>query len=175
MKVKTILAIFFLTCFIQVTAQSKVESASSVMNKAYAQAKKENKNVLLMFHASWCGWCHRMDKNMAKEEVKNYFNRSFVITHLTVMENGDKKKLENPGAMEMMKKYKGDNSGIPYWLIFNNKGKLLADSRDEKGQNLGCPATESEVAQFIEKLKKTSKISLEEQTAISKAFIIKKQ
>lgn len=173
MKIKSILILLALTCFIQVNAQSKQPTAEAVMNKAYAQAKKENKKVLLMFHASWCGWCKRMDANMLKSEVKGYFNNNFVTTHLTVMETKDKVHLENPGAKEFMEKYKGGGSGIPYWLIFDNNGTLLEDSRDDKGQNLGCPATEEEVAKFIKKLQKTTKINATEIAAVSKAFIIK--
>lgn len=174
MKIKQILIVLTLACFVHANAQTNTqETADAVMNKAYTLAKKENKKVLLMFHASWCGWCKRMDANMEKEEVKAYFDKSFVITHLTVLEAKDKKHLENPGAMQMMEKYKGGKSGIPYWLIFNSKGKLLADSRDEKGQNIGCPATEVEVVAFLAKLKKTTRINKKEQEAVAKAFIIK--
>lgn len=173
MKIKPVLIALTLVCFVQANAQTNTqESADVVMKKAYTKAKKENKKVLLMFHASWCGWCKRMDANMEKEEVKAYFDKNFVITHLTVLEAKDKKHLENPGAVQMMEKYKGGKSGIPYWLIFNSKGKLLADSRDEKGQNIGCPATEDEVAAFLEKLKKTTRINKKELAAVAKAFII---
>lgn len=173
MKNTSILIVLVLTCFIQVNAQSTQPTASDVMSKAYAQAKKENKKVLLMFHASWCGWCKRMDANMEKAEVKGYFKDTFVTTHLTVMESKDKIHLENPGAIEMMEKYKGGGSGIPYWLIFDSNGKLLTDSRNDKGENLGCPATEVEVAFFIKKLQKITKINATEIAAVSKAFIIK--
>ena len=173
MKIKTILIILALTCFIQVNAQSKEPTATAVMDKAYAQAKKENKKVLLMFHASWCGWCKKMDANMEKEEVKDYFNNAFVKTHLTVMESKDKIHLENPGAKELMEEYKGGNSGIPYWLIFDSNGTLLTDSRDDKDQNIGCPGSKEEVDMFIKKLQKTTKINATEIAAVSKAFIIK--
>jgi len=174
MKIKSVLIVCLCFFFISVNAQTNTqETADIVMSKAYAQAKKENKKVLLMFHASWCGWCKRMDANMEKPEVKPYFDKNFVITHLTVLEAKDKKHLENPGAMQMMEKYKGGNSGIPYWLIFNSKGKLLVDSRDDNGKNLGCPASEEEVAVFLKKLKKTTKITAKQQAAVSKAFLIK--
>lgn len=167
---KSVLLALAIVCFVQVNAQSKVPSANKVMQTAYKQAKKEKKNVLLMFHASWCGWCKRMDQKMNDPSTKAYFDSSFVTTHLTVLESKDKKALENPGAMEMMTQYKGGKSGIPYWLIFTPKGELLADSRDAKGQNLGCPATKEEVDQFLVKLEKGSKITASQKMAVAKAF-----
>lgn len=130
-----------------------------------------------MFHASWCGWCHRMDKAMNDEAVKKFFDENFVIRHLVVMESDGKKDLENPGAAEMMKKYHGDKSGIPYWLVFDSNGTLLADSKvrpegggPETGDNVGCPASEKEVAYFIEILKKTTKLQEAELTLIAQRF-----
>src|SRR5690606_25443283 len=98
----------------------------------------------LMFHASWCGWCHRMDDAMNDSTCKNFFTDNYVICHLVVKEMGDKKKLENPGAEELLAKYHGDKAGIPFWLIFDKNGNLLADSQerpegaglDEAGKNV---------------------------------------
>ena len=93
------------------------------------EATKENKLVFLMFHASWCGWCHRMDSLMNTPATKPLFSKYFVVTHLVTGENGPKKVLDNPGANELMIKYNGDKQGIPYWVFLTPKGKLLSDSR----------------------------------------------
>lgn len=153
------------------------QSADAIMSDAYAEAKAQNKKVFVMFHASWCGWCHKMDAAMNEPEMKKYFDDNFVIRHLVVMESETKKNLENPGGAEMMKKYFGDKSGIPYWLVFDADGKLLADSKlraegdgPEKGNNVGCPATEKEVAYFIDVLKKTTSLKEGELALISQRF-----
>lgn len=153
------------------------QSADAIMSDAYAEAKAQNKKVFVMFHASWCGWCHKMDAAMNESEMKKYFDDNFVIRHLVVMESETKKNLENPGGAEMMKKYFGDKSGIPYWLVFDADGKLLADSKlraegdgPEKGNNVGCPATEKEVAYFIDVLKKTTSLKEGELALISQRF-----
>ncbi|OQY96930.1 MAG: hypothetical protein B6D37_00075 [Sphingobacteriales bacterium UTBCD1] len=163
---------------VMIHAQSVPPSADAVMKEAYQQASAQKKNVFLIFHASWCGWCHRMDSSMSDESCKKFFNDNYVIRHLTVDESKDKKNLENPGANEFRKKYGGDGLGIPYWLVFDPEGKLLADSRfredgnvnSKPGDNSGCPATEKEVAYFIQVLKQTSKLSAADEAIIARRF-----
>ena len=66
-----------------------------------------------------------------------------------VYEASKNKHLENPGALELLSRYGGNDEGIPYWLIFDKEGKLLADSKirpegtglNAPGTNSGCPAT----------------------------------
>lgn len=159
----------------------KVPSADKVMKKAYAQAAKENKKVMVIYHASWCGWCKRMDSIMNMPELKPLFTKNFVIEHLVVLEAKDKKNLENPGAAEMMEKYNGKNSGIPYWLIFDANGNLLSDSRmpskDKTGKevlaNVGCPAQPDEVAYFTGLLKKATLLNEAELSLIADKFVMK--
>lgn len=178
MKIKIILAsVFILMCGV-VLSQTQPDSAQVLLNKAYKQAAKEKKNVFVIFHASWCGWCKKLDASINDPSCKDYFDKSFIFVHLTVLESKDKKNLENPGATEMFNKYSGGNSGIPFFLIFNKKGVLLADSKirpagdglDKPSQNMGCPAAEEEVAAFIEVLKKTSKITDSQAIAIKERF-----
>jgi len=172
MKIK-ILFISLAFLFIQ-QAQSQ-ESTKAILDQAYNQAKIESKNVFVLFTASWCGWCKKMDANMNEAATKQIFDDNYVIKHLVVQENGDKKKLENPGAMELLTKYKGEKSGIPFFLIFDAYGKKIADSFDAKGQNLGCPASAEEVAEFVKILKATSTLSDEELAVISGVFHKKKE
>lgn len=157
--------------------QPSPPSADEILKEAYLVATKENKNVFIIFHASWCGWCHKMDKSMNDETCKKFFEDNFVIRHLVVDESTDKKNLENPGADELRKKYYGDGQGIPFWLVFDKDGKLLADSKiraegagPETGDNTGCPASEKEVAYFISVLQKTSKLNSSQLEIIRKRF-----
>lgn len=147
------------------------ENAKTLLDTSLNQAKKENKNVLLVFHASWCGWCKLMDKNMNLPETKPMFESSFVTTYVDVQERGEKKKFENPGGQELMNKYKGETAGLPFWVILAPDGKVLADSFDKNGDNLGSPATPEEVTSFIEKLQVASKMKTEDFAVIKKVFI----
>ena len=165
MKYFIITCIVFASCSFAGKAQT-VPTADAILKEAYQQAAKENKNVFVMFHASWCGWCHKMDTSMNDPVCKDFFTKNYVIRHLVVDESKDKKALENAGANELKIKYHGDGQGIPFWLIFDKEGNLLADSKERKegekadeGENVGCPASEKEVNYFIAVLKKTSKIT----------------
>lgn len=152
-------------------------STAEVLKEAYAVAAKENKQVFVLFHASWCGWCKRMDKSMQDPSCKKFFDDNYIIAHLVVMESKDKKHLENPGAETFLEQHHGKDMGIPFWLIFNKDGKLLADAimrkeneGPEKGGNSGCPATENEVAHFIKALRATSSLNDTQLEIIRKRF-----
>jgi hypothetical protein len=158
--------------------QHSPQSADQVMREAMQQAVTEKKNILIIFHASWCGWCRKMDSSINDRSCKNFFDDNYVIRHLVVDESADKKNLENPGVYKFRAKYSGGDLGLPSWLIFDKDGNLLADSQmrpdgtnaTTPGENIGCPATEKEVTHFIAILKKTSKLDVAQEAAIKKRF-----
>lgn len=184
MKTKLILLLALPFLFFQFTPIEPGDPmpAKEILETAKKQALEEGKNVFIMWHASWCGWCHRMDKQMNDPEVKEFFDANYVIIHLVVKESKDNKHLENPGADEMLAKYKGDRAGIPFWVILDEKGDLLADSflrtvgddMEQKLKNTGCPANRDEVDHFIKVLKETSEMKNEDLGKIDKLFFIKR-
>ena len=169
--------VFLLVSSTQARAQAPL-AADVVMNKAYQKAVQTDKKILLIFHASWCGWCHKMDSSLNDATCKKYFDNNFVIEHLTVMESKGKENLENPGALALMNKYDGKEQGLPYWVILDKNGHLLFDSQKRvtntdgtvKGANIGCPASADEVKIFISMLKEVTKITDAEITAVAKRF-----
>jgi thiol-disulfide isomerase/thioredoxin len=175
-KLFMLISLLFVPGFI--SAQVTPESADKIMAEASKIAGKEKKQVMIVFHASWCGWCKKFDASVTDPSCKDYFEKNFVIRHLVVLESEAKKNLENPGATELYKKYAGDNDGIPYFLIFDKKGNLLGDSKiraegdglDKPGKNMGCPASDEEVAAFVKLLKKVSKVSDSEAATITERF-----
>lgn len=151
-------------------AQTSAPSAADVLQPVYAKAAQENKRVLLIFHASWCGWCRKMFESLADDAVKPLINKYYKVAHLRVHESDDKKNLENPGAMELLARLGGADSGLPYWAVLDAKGKALANSQYKPGKNTGCPAGEEEVAYFIRVLRKTSKLGEVELKVIEERF-----
>lgn len=171
MKLKLITLLFIATLF---TIPTKAQnSASSILEEALNQAKAENKNVFVKYSASWCGWCKKMDKQMKSDSCKSFFDSNYVTVTLVVNESEKNKHLENPEAIDFLTKNKGDKSGLPFWVILDNTGMLIEDSFDANGDNLGCPATEKEVAEFISILKKTSNLTENDLDIISKTFLAK--
>jgi thiol-disulfide isomerase/thioredoxin len=160
------------------SAQEKPEPAGKIMDDACKLAGKENKSVMIVFHASWCGWCKKFEASVIDPSCKDFFDKHFIIRYLDILERADKKDLENPEAMDIYKKYGGEGGGIPFFLIFDKEKNLLADSKikaagagpDKPPQNIGCPASDEEVASFIQILGKAAKISDKDKTAIAERF-----
>lgn len=158
--------------------EAQKQATPTVVTKALRKAGSEKKNVIVIFHASWCGWCHKMDNSMNDESCKMMFDANYVTCHLVVDESADKKKLETPGADAFRRIYHGEKEGLPFWLVLDKQGKLLADSRmtaagesvGKAGTNTGCPASKEEVAYFISVLRKTSKLNDDELQVISERF-----
>ncbi len=131
-------------------------TASSVIASAEAKAASENKNVFVLFHASWCGWCHKLDDFLARPEIAPLIDANYVTVHIVVQENGDKKDLDNPGGDELLDHLGGKDLGIPYYAILSPKNDILAVSKDDKGQNIGYPGEATEIPIFMKMLRTTS-------------------
>jgi thiol-disulfide isomerase/thioredoxin len=178
MKKQFILSIILVFVIRAMSFAQEMSSTETVMKNAYAQAAKEHKNVMVIFHASWCGWCKKMEACINEPALNKMFTDNYVIAYLDVMEQPAKKNLENPGSLELMTKYKGEKAGLPFWFITDAKGKELADSQvrpagagfDTYGKSVGCPAEADEVAFFTGILKSTSKLTNADLAMISERF-----
>lgn len=179
MKVKYLFSILIFCINLQtIKAQEKPLSVEHVLKQAQQQAKDENKNVFVLFTASWCGWCKKMKTTMEAPSIEKLFNNNYVIKHIVVLERKTNKQLENPGGEELLTKYGGKNQGIPFYLIFDAQGNLLADSKMVKdkeilkgeGSNIGCPGTPEEIDAFTYKLKETSNLTDNELLKIAAVF-----
>jgi len=175
MKMKPI--VFFIAVLFAVNFQATAQdSTTKLLEKAQIEAKRTGKKIFVKFEASWCGWCHRMTKNMKAASTKKFFNENFIIVPVVVKESPKNKKLENPGGDALIKKYNKGNSqvGLPFWFILDADLQLVVDSYDAQKQNLGCPASPAEVEVFIQKLRKhASKFKSSDAAIIRKQFVKK--
>lgn len=152
-------------------AMAAPPSATAMLKTAELKAGREHKNVLLIFHASWCGWCHKLDDLLNSQQFQPAFASSYVIVHVTVEENPAHKADENPGGEALLDSLGGKNGGIPFYAIFNPKGAKLGDSLAPT--NIGYPSEPNEVAHFMDLMKATSHMSTAQQEALQ-AFLSKK-
>jgi len=178
MKSKLLFIAAGLLMSVILSAQEKPETAGKIMDDAFKLASKEGKSVMIVFHASWCGWCKKFEASVTDPSCKDFFEKHFIIKYLDILERADKKMLENPEAIEVYNKYGGQGGGIPFFLIFDKDRTLLSDSKvraagdgtEKPPQNMGCPTSEEEVTAFIKILEKSTKVSSAEKTAIAERF-----
>lgn len=168
------LLMFFTVSLIQ-AQDVKPQDAKKILTPTYKEAKATHKNVLLIFHASWCSWCKRLEKAIQSDELKKIFEDNFVITHLDVLERGEKiTSLENPGGKEYLNKFGGEKSGLPFYVFLNSKKEMLANSNVMPGdQNIGYPGSEEEIQAFGKLLKSNSKKITNEQLKIILEYLTK--
>jgi uncharacterized protein YyaL (SSP411 family) len=159
MKIITyrIIVLIFLTVSIVFSQVQKPASAQNIIDDGIIQVKTTNRNIFVVFHASWCTWCKWMDIALENPEIKPIMEKYYVILKIDVKEFGKKiETLENPGGRKLMEKL-GGKSGLPFVAILNKKGTMIANSNMmPKNQNIGYPGSKEEIATFIKLLKKTS-------------------
>jgi thioredoxin-related protein len=153
----SVAVVLLLVIAVALAAQTKPPAASEVVSKGVETAKAQQKNLLVLFGASWCSWCKRLDAMLESPEVGKLFQANYVIEHLTIQESKDKLHLENPGAQDLVNSSGGTGSGVPVYIFFDNTGNRLATSMSMPGgKNIGHPATPEEIKAFASLLEKTA-------------------
>lgn len=149
-------------------------AANIVVDQACKRAANEHKSVMLIYHASWCGWCKKLDSVLDKPAVKAIVDKYFVVTHLTVLESDAHKAEENPGGMDMLKAQGGEKAGLPFIVMLDGKGKMTINSImkvDGKEANTGCPYEPQEIEHFMKMVRTAApKITKEEAKILTENF-----
>lgn len=172
-----------MTMCVLCTANAQLKNAQTIIAETCSKASKENKKAFIIFHASWCVWCHKLDSSINDPVCKKFFDDNYVIEHITAFEVKEKSILNNPGSEEFLAAHHAKDQGIPAWYILDKNENVIADSQlrpnradfTTEGSNVGCPANETEINYFISVLKKTSNIDPQQEEAIRNRFALNKE
>jgi len=150
--------------------------ASDILASAEAAAAAQHRAVFLIFHASWCGWCKKLDRFIESAEIKPVIDKYFVVTHLTVQEQGDKKSLDNPGGDAVMDRAGGKDAGLPFFAFLDDKGETIVNSiRPGDGmpaqRNIGHPVQPYEVDWFMAMVKKAAPAMTPDEAKVLKSWL----
>ena len=95
--------------------------------KAQAQAKKENKLVMLDFTGSdWCGWCIKLNKDVfSTQEFADYAKKNLVLVEVDFPRHKELAANQKKANQALQEKYKIE--GYPTIIVLNPEGKKLGD------------------------------------------------
>ncbi len=160
-------------------------AADKVLSQAKKQAKAEQKNIFLVFGASWCPGCKQVEAFLEAPEIRPILDKYFVIARLTVAEElGGNPKLNNAGSLELLVQYggmKGDGEnaevGLPYFVLLDPKGKLIVSTNrpvkgKAQGASIGYPTEPEEIDWFITMLQKAAPGVTEADTKVVRSWLI---
>jgi thioredoxin-related protein len=109
----------------------------TVLGTALSEAKKENKPVIAIFSAVWCGPCQAMKHDVYPSEAVKAYHDKFVWAYLDADSSANKAS---------MKKFKVE--GIPHIEFLDKDGKSI-------GQQVGSTSPEA-FAKTLESMLKKS-------------------
>ncbi len=129
--------------------------ASDAVAKAASEAEASGKTLLLVFHASWCGYCTLLDTVLEDPACAAILEKYFVVYHLRARESKpDKKAQQLEGADEFYESLTPDRTGLPYMAVLNGKAKRVTDSIMPAGDNFGFPVEAVELDAFQDMMRK---------------------
>jgi len=95
------------------------------LSKAQAQAKKENKMVMMDFTGSdWCIWCKRLNKDVfSTEDFANYAKKNLVLVEVDFPRSKSQTAEQKKANSALAEKYQIE--GYPTIVVLDGDGKKL--------------------------------------------------
>jgi thioredoxin-related protein len=119
------IAIVLLTCWMTGPLLAAEAHWLTSLPEAKAQAKKENKLILLDFTGSdWCGWCKKLDsETFSKSEFVDYANKNLVLVEVDFPAQKPQPTAVKDANKALQEKY-GVN-GYPTLIVLKPDGTKL--------------------------------------------------
>ena len=138
-------------------------TASQLLKDAEATASSQHRNILLVFSASWCAPCHRLQSFLNDPVISPIFDRYFVKLIVDYGEHTDDKRCKDTqGADELIDALHERETGVPLIVMLNSSGKPIVDSilpvygRRNNHANFGYPTSPTEIDWFLEMLRRAA-------------------
>lgn len=114
-RLKPIAALFIVMFFLAPLSVSAASIAWNSYDKGLALAKQKNKKIYVNFHADWCGYCKKMEKEtFVSPKVVAYLNEHFIAVRV----NSDKEQAT-------ARKY--NVRGLPANFFFTEQGEVIGN------------------------------------------------
>ncbi len=144
--------------------QASYPSASAVLADGLAKAKAEHKTAFVHFGAPWCGWCHKLETFLARDDIRKIMDEHFVDIKIDTD--------RTIGGQEMLTEYrKSKRGGIPWFVLLDGDGNEIVNS-SSSGQNIGYPGDAPSAAIFVEMLKKAQPDMTDDQLDFIKSELV---
>ena len=155
--------IFIVLVCLYSRADRKLTVAETILTAAQKQAKHDHKGIFLVFGASWCTPCKRLDGVLDAPANRSVIEKYFVVTRLSVAEQyGGNPKLNTPGGDKLFSRFGGPGNNVPFVVLLDHKGELIVNSNrpisEDKLDNIGYPDQPLEILWFMTMLKKAAPV-----------------
>jgi thiol:disulfide interchange protein len=144
--------------------RAPARKAEDVLAAGLEQARREDRRVFLHFGAPWCGWCRKLETWMEAPEVAGILAKELLDVKVDV----DRAL----GGKELLARLRGDaEQGIPWFVVLDAQGQVLARGDGAEGRSIGFPYEPSEIEAFGAVLAKgTRKLSAEDVDALKRSL-----
>lgn len=89
--------------------------AAAQISAAIAQAKKDNKHILIVYGGNWCGWCYKLhDCFNQNADIKKLLRDDYELVMVDINTNKD-----------LPKRFNTKPDGYPYLTVLDTEGKVL--------------------------------------------------
>jgi thiol-disulfide isomerase/thioredoxin len=117
-------------------------AAKNLLGRLSHRPSNDPRPVFVLFTATWCGACHRLEALLSDPQVSPIFERRFALVKLNVEEGDLHRNLVQSGA-EDLERYLFVHGGLPCYFVLDRTGRVIALSIGEKGGlSIGYPGKE---------------------------------